>query len=45
MRLLLYLKQNGYNMYMDGQETSQTFQRNLILSIWASNDQVMTLGS
>ena len=42
MTLLLYLKKNGYNMYMDGYETSQAFQRDLIHSIWASNDQVMT---
>ena len=41
----LYLKKNGYNMYMDGYETSQAFQRDIIYSIWASNDQVMTLGS
>ena len=45
MGLLLYLKLNRYNMYMDGYETSQAFQRDLIHSIWASNDQVMTLGS
>ena len=32
-------------MYMDGCETSQAFQRDLIHSIWALNDQVMTLGS
>ena len=35
----------GYNIDMDEYETSQGFQRDLIHSIWTSNDKVMTLGS
>ena len=29
---------NGYNLYTDGYVTFQAFQRDLIHSIWTSND-------
>ena len=35
---------NCYNIDMDKYETSHSFQRDLIHSIWTSNDKVMTLG-